>query len=82
MSVQSQSKPESLYEIKVHPQYKEYLDDLCRIVGIQVVANLFFYISNPSKHIFFSQSFLNSLFFIILGISTYWLIFKKIISFK
>jgi hypothetical protein len=78
MSMQSQS----LYEIQVDPQYKEYLNDLCRIVGIQVAANLFFYLSSPSKHVFFSQSFMNSLCFIILGISVYWLIFKKIISFK
>lgn len=78
MSIQSQS----LYEIQVDPRYKDYLNDLCRIIGIQVVANLLFYISSPSKHIFFSQSFINSLCFIILGISAYWLILKKIISFK
>ena len=76
------SKSQALYEIQVSPEYKEYLNDLSRIVGIQVIANLFFYLSNPKKHLFFSNSFLNSLFFIVLGISTYWLILKKLITFK
>lgn len=76
------SQSSAMYEIKIDSQYKDFADDLFRIVGIQIMANLFFYLSDPSKHEFFSSDFIRSLMFVILGITAYWLIVNKLVKFK
>ena len=48
---------------------------------IQIIANVMFYISNPMDNRMFSQMFAKTLLFILLGVSVYWLIIKKLIEF-
>ena len=71
----------SIYKFKISKEYKEYIDDLVRMGTIQIIANMMFYISNPMDNKIFSEMFGKTLFFILLGVSVYWLIIKKLIIF-
>ena len=73
----------SLYSIQV-PK-KEYLDlinDIVRMVTIQVTIQFLFYINSPSDTEFFAVDFILMLLYVVLGVCVYWLIIKKIIIFK
>ena len=71
----------SIFKITISKDYKEYIDDLVRMATIQIIANIMFYISNPMDNKMFSQMFAKTLLFILLGVSVYWIIIKKLIEF-
>ena len=71
----------SLYQFKIDKEYKEYLDDLVRMGTIQVIVNIMFFITNPMDNKMFSQMFAKTLLFILIGVSAYWLILRKLILF-
>lgn len=76
-----ENRDKSLYKLKISKEYKEYIDDLVRMGTIQIIANIMFYISNPMDNKMFSQMFAKTLIFILLGVSVYWLIIRKLIIF-
>jgi hypothetical protein len=72
---------ESLYTIVVSkPEYIEFINDLIRMIIIQVMIQFLFYLSNPSLG-FFTGEFFLLIIYICLGVCVYWLIFKKLINF-
>ena len=71
----------SVYQFKIDKEYKEYIDDLVRMATIQVIVNMMFYVTNPMDNKMFSQMFAKTLLFILLGVSVYWLILRKLILF-
>lgn len=73
--------PYSIFTINVPNEYRSYFEDLSRMIMIQVVANMLFNLSNPKKYPLLSGDFIKTLLFIIAGVSAYWLIFRKIVSF-
>tara|TARA_Y100000389_G_scaffold144704_1_gene143110 strand:+ start:5098 stop:5334 length:237 start_codon:yes stop_codon:yes gene_type:complete len=76
-----ENSDKSLYKLKISKEYKEYIDDLVRMGTIQIIANIMFYISNPMDNKMFSQMFAKTLIFVLLGVSVYWLIIRKLIIF-
>ena len=48
---------------------------------IQFVANILFNFSDPNKHPFLSIHFAKTLLFIMVGVSAYWLVFRRLVSF-
>ena len=74
---------ESLYVINVpNKEYIEFINDVIRMLTIQVMIQFLFYINNPIETIFFSGDFILLLIYIILGVCVYWLVIKKLIIFK
>ena len=72
---------ESLYTIKISkPEYIEFINDLARMIIIQVMIQFLFYLNNPSMG-FFTGEFFLLIIYICLGVCVYWLIFKKLIGF-
>lgn len=71
----------SLYSYIIPLEYRSYVEDLSRMIILQLTANILFSISDPNRYSFFSKEFITTLSFIIIGISVYWLIFRKIILF-
>ena len=74
-----EQQEKSIYQFKISKEYKEYIDDLVRMGTIQIIANMMFYVSNPIDNKVFSEMFGKTLLFILLGVSVYWLIIKKLI---
>ena len=63
-------------------EYKPYFMDLFRMVAIQTMVNIMFYLSDPAKNSLFSGTYIKTLFFVLLGVSVYWLVFRNLITFK
>lgn len=61
------------------PEYVGYLQDLARMITVQVTMQLMFYMLDPEKYCFFSEDFGSMLLFITLGVSFYWLVFKRLV---
>ena len=77
----SSEEKHSIFTINVPNEYRSYVEDLSRMIIIQITANLLLTISSPKKFSFFSSEFLKTLLFIVVGVSVYWLVLRKIVSF-
>ena len=76
------AKPQnSIFTINVCPEYRSIVEDITRMTVIQLMVNSLFHLSNPGKYSFFSGEFLKTLLFIVVGVSCYWLVVSKIVSF-
>ncbi len=75
---------EHLYEINLSKHFGEenvvVFDDLLRMICIQFTIQLMFFIYNPVKHSLLDEKFFEILFYMLLGISVYWLIVRKLIK--
>jgi hypothetical protein len=74
---------ESLYVVNVpNKEYVEMINDVLRMLTIQVMIQFLFYINNPSETSFFSVDFFLLILYVTLGVCVYWLVIKKLIIFK
>jgi hypothetical protein len=81
-----QQPTQSLYVIdvtsKIGSDYIEMFNDVARFIIIQVAIQIMLYTMNPDRFHFFTADFFMLLLFIVIGVLLYWLVFKKIVSFK
>lgn len=74
---------ESLYIINVpNKEYIDFINDIIRMITIQIMIQFLYYINNPTEVAFFSADFFLLLIYIVLGVCVYWLVIKKLIIFK
>ena len=72
----------SLYTIQVpNKEYIGLLDDVARMVIIQLTIQFLYYINSKEGEGFLTVDFMLLLVYIVMGVCLYWLIFKKTISF-
>ena len=74
----------SLWQINlnINKEYIPMINDLYRMAIIQIVAQMLFFFTNPSKNSFLDEMFIQTLLYILVGIAAYWLIIKKIVVFN
>ena len=74
---------ESLFNMKLNIDNENYalLNDIIRIVTIQVVTQFLFCMNNNNIS-FFNITFIKTVLFICISILIYWLIIRKIINFS
>ena len=63
-------------------EYKPFFMDMFRMLAIQTMVNVMFYLSDPVKNQLFSGVYIKTLCFVLLGVSVYWLVFKRLLTFK
>jgi|TARA_B110000211_G_C13878186_1_gene463957 uncharacterized membrane protein SirB2 len=63
-------------------EYVPLLNDVIRMITLQVIIQLMLSLRDNEEYPFFSQNFFELLFYIVLGLMTYWLVIKKIIRFN
>lgn len=74
---------ESLYVFQLqNKEYVEVLDDVARMVIIQLGIQFLYYLNNSDQVQFFSTDFVLLVIYMILGILLYRLVFRKVITFK
>lgn len=74
---------ESLYSINIpNKDYIEFINDIARMITIQITIQFLLFINDPNAINFFSVDFILMLVYIVLGICVYWLIIKKLVLFK
>ncbi len=66
---------------KVEEEYKDLVNDIIKFVTILIVLNLLMFVSNPSENVFLGNTYLKLIIYIILGLTTYWLVISKVIQF-
>lgn len=64
-----------------NPTYVEYVNDVARFLTIQFVIQFMYYVNDPDVSLF-SADFILLMIYLILGISLYYLVFKKLVTFK
>lgn len=64
----------------VDKEYIPYVEDLIRIVILQVVIQFMYFVKDPSNNDLFSINLLELIIYISIGVSVYWLIFKKLVK--
>jgi hypothetical protein len=65
------------FEIPLSEEYLPFLDDLIRVVIIQIVTQFMFYSYNSVDYPFFNEIFFLTMIFLVLGVCVYWLVIKK-----
>ena len=74
---------ESLYVFKLKDkEYIDLIDDIVRMVTIQLGIQFLYYLNNPDTIYMFSSDFILIVIYMILGILLYRLVLRKIIIFK
>lgn len=79
-----QKETDELYQLDVSKyigkDYIPYLDDVARMVTIQLIIQFMLFLQAPSTNPFFDGRFFGLLFYIVLGVSMYWLVLKKLVK--
>lgn len=77
---------QSIWELDVSNAFgKEYIgmfNDLSRFLVIQIGIQTMLYTMDSEKFSILSADFFTLLLFITIGVLFYWLVFKKVVSFK
>ena len=74
---------ESLYVFDIKTkEYVDLMDDVARMVIIQLSIQFLYYLNSSDQVQFFSADFVLLLLYMVLGILLYRLVFRKMITFK
>lgn len=74
---------ESLYMFQFqNKEYVELIDDVARMLIIELAIQFLYYLNNPEQVSFFSVDFVLLVIYMILGILLYRLVFRKLITFQ
>jgi hypothetical protein len=71
----------SLYVSKyIGAEYIPYVEDVMRMVTIQIVIQLMMFLQSPSTNKFFDVHFIEIVFYVVLGVTAYWLLVRKCVQ--
>lgn len=74
-----------LYQVSlskyIGKEYLPFIEDVLRMFTIQVILQFMIFIQAPTMNRFFDARFIEVLFYIMLGVSVYWLVLKKLVKF-
>lgn len=74
---------ESIFKINVNDEYKPLLEDIVKVFVILTITDILNFMANNSKKaLLFGNNYWDLLLFLLVGVCTYWLVFKKIIVFE
>ena len=72
---------QSLYKIMSENDYADMFNDIIKMATILIVVNLLMFVNNPEENKILSLVYIKLCIFILLGLTTYWLLVKNIILF-
>ena len=72
---------ESVFRVGIQDEYVHVVDDVVRLVLIQIIVQFMFYLNSPDDFPFFTPTFVAIILYIVLGVSFYWLVFRKVLLF-
>lgn len=76
------NKSDTLIDLEVSSffgdEYIPLMNDLARMLTLQIIIQLMLSMRDSKEYPFFSQHFFELLFYIVLGLMTYWLVVKKL----
>jgi hypothetical protein len=66
---------------KMSPEYARMLEDLVRMLVIQLTLQFLLFLTDPSQFSMFSAEFAVLLIYLGISVLLYWLLFKKLVQF-
>jgi len=66
----------------VDEEYIPYLEDIVRMLILQCTIQFMYFMKDPSNNVLFTADFFELILYVIIGVSVYWLVFKKVILLK
>ena len=72
---------QSLYKIMSKDDYADMFNDVIKMATILIVVNLLMFVNNPTENKILSLVYIKLCIFILLGLTTYWLLVKNFILF-
>jgi hypothetical protein len=72
----------TLFNTNLDEEYVPMAEDLTKMFVILIVVNFLMFVSNPKTNKFLGESYIKLMTFILLGLATYWLVVKKLISYN
>lgn len=66
------------FDLNIDKEYIPVINDVLRMAVIQITAQILFVMVSKENEKFFSETFIQTLFFIIIGVLVYWLIIRKL----
>ena len=64
----------------VGDEYVPLVDDTMRMLTLQIIIQFMLMLRSPKEYSMVSESFFELLFYIILGLMTYWLVIRKLVK--
>ena len=64
----------------VGDEYVPLVDDTMRMLTLQIIIQFMLMLRSPREYSMFSESFFELLFYIVLGLMTYWLVIRKLVK--
>ena len=64
----------------VGDEYVPLVDDTLRMLTLQIIIQFMLSLRDSQEYSMFSESFFELLFYIVLGLMTYWLIIRKLVK--
>jgi len=64
----------------VGPEYIPFVEDLVRMVVLQFVVQMMYFFKDPLRCTLFTFEFIELLLYAVVGVSVYWLVFKKAVK--
>ena len=64
----------------VSPEYIPFAEDLVRMVVLQFVVQMMYFFKDPLRCTLFTFEFVELLLYAVVGVSVYWLVFKKVVK--
>lgn len=78
--------PPPLLEVDVTgewgPGYAVFIEDVMRMMCIQLTIQVMLFCSSESGTSFFTTQFILMLAYVVLGVALYWLVLKRVVVFK
>jgi hypothetical protein len=65
---------------KFAPDYLLFFDDVVRMVILQITIQFMYYMKDPYTNSFFTLELLELVLYVVMGVSVFWLLFKKMIK--
>ena len=82
--VVSSGASDNLYSLQISKymgaEYIPYVEDVMRMVTIQVIIQLMMFLQSPSTNKFFDIRFFEIIFYVVLGVTAYWLLVRKCVQ--
>jgi len=64
----------------VGDEYVPLVNDTMRMLTLQVIIQFMLMLRSPKEYSILSESFFELLFYIVLGLMTYWLVIRKLVK--
>jgi hypothetical protein len=72
------------YQLSNHidKEYIPYIEDVIRMLLLQSTIQFMYFIKDPMNNQMFTFDFIELILYVIIGVSVYWLVFKKMVLLK